>query len=130
MTAPLPPADVAAHLERLSFGERRALKKAGYRFKGLRKLAESAYGASLAESVLACHTDVLGRPAEALDVSRAQTALNSPGVKRLKFSDVPAPAHVTTSERTKDLRAMDESTRAGLEDLKRRDDTGGAGEQK
>jgi hypothetical protein len=130
MTTPLPPAEVAAHLDRLSFGERRALKKAGYRLKGLRKLADTAYGASLAESVLACHTGVLGRPAEALDTSRAQTALNSPGVKRTKFSDVPAPAHVTVSQRSKDMRAMDESARAGLEELKQQNDTGRAGEQK
>lgn len=129
MTASLPPEEVAAHLERLSFGERRALKKAGYRLKGLRKLAGTPYGASLAESVLACHTGVLGRPAEALDQSRAVTALNSPGVKHTKFSDVPAPAHVTVSERSKDLRAMDEATRAGLEELKQHNDTGQAGEQ-
>lgn len=80
MDTPLPPADVVRVLDGMSFFGKRALKKAGFRWDGLRRLAGTEYGAGLVEAVLACHTELLGRPARADEPDKAGAARRHPGV--------------------------------------------------
>ena len=124
MSTPLTPEQAAAHLERLSFGDRRALRRADYRIKGLRKAAATPYGASLVEAVLAVHTAVLGRPAADADAGRARTALTQPGVRRTTMKNTPEPTHVPVSERSRYARELKERTDAALAEREQADGTG------
>lgn len=79
-TPALPPAEVLRVLEGMSFFGKRALKKAGFKWDGLHRLAAATYGAGLVEAVLACHTDVLGREPRADEPEKALAAQRHPGV--------------------------------------------------
>jgi hypothetical protein len=79
-TPALPPAEVLRLLEGMSFFQKRALKKAGFKWDGLHRLAAAVYGAGLVEAVLACHTEVLGRQPRAEEPEKALTAQRHPGV--------------------------------------------------
>jgi hypothetical protein len=119
MSTPLTPEQAAAFLERLSFGERRALRRADYRIRGLKKAAATPYGATLVEAVLAVHTGVLGRPATDADAGRARTALTQPGVRRTTLKNTPAPTNLPISQRSKDARELKERLDAALADRER-----------
>ena len=79
-TPALPPQEVVQSLEGMSFFQKRALKKAGFKWDGLHRLAAAEYGAGLVEAVLACHTELLGRPARADEPEKAAAAQRHPGV--------------------------------------------------
>ena len=79
-TPALPPAEVLRILEGMSFFQKRALKKAGFKWDGLHRLAAAAYGAGLVEAVLACHTDLLGREPRTDEPQKALSAQRHPGV--------------------------------------------------
>ena len=85
---PLPPEDVIRVLESMSYFQKRALKKAGFKWDGLHRLAGAVYGAGLVETVLACHTDLLGRPPRAAEPEKAAAAQRHPGVSAVKSSGV------------------------------------------
>ncbi len=101
MDTPLSPDDVIRVLDGMSFVQKRALKKAGFRWDGLRRLAGAAYGAGLVEAVLACHTDLLGRESRADEPEKAKAAHRHPGVpgpEKPAF-DAPRYSHSTRSQR-------------------------------
>jgi hypothetical protein len=100
---PLLPHDVIGVLEGMSFFQKRALKRAGFKWDGLRRLAASAYGAGLVEAVLACHTDLLGREPRGDEPQKAQAAHRHPGVAGPEEPAFEAPrySHPTKSEREK-----------------------------
>ena len=81
MDTPMPPEEVARVLQGMSFFQKRALKKAGFKQDGLVRLAGTEYGAGLAEAVLACHTDLLGREPRADEPEKAKAAQRHPGVR-------------------------------------------------
>lgn len=114
MGTPLTPDQAARHLDGLSFGDRRALRRADYRIKGLKKAAATPYGATLVEAVLAVHTTVLGRPATDADAARAATALTQPGVRRTTPRNTPTPSHVTVSERGQYARELQDRVDSAL----------------
>lgn len=101
METPPRPDDVIRVLDGMSFFQKRALKKAGFRWDGLRRLAGSNYGARLVEAVLACHTDLLGREPRADEPDKAKAAHRHPGVPgpRKTSFDAPRYSHPTKSER-------------------------------
>ena len=80
MDTPMPPEEVVRVLDGMSFFQKRALKKAGFKQDGLLRLAGTEYGAGLAEAVLACHTDLLGRAPRADEPEKAKAARRHPGV--------------------------------------------------
>jgi hypothetical protein len=124
MSPPLTPDQAAACLARLSFGERRALRGAGYRLKALNRIAAMPYGATLVEAVLAVHTGVLGRPATEADAGRATTALTQPGVRRATAKNSPEPTHISVSERSRYARDLRARTDAALSHREQDDETG------
>jgi hypothetical protein len=64
-TPAMSPEEVTRVLDAMTSAQKRALKKAGFTWDGLHRLAATSYGSHLAEAVLACHTDLLGRPPRA-----------------------------------------------------------------
>ncbi|MEY9932911.1 hypothetical protein ABH926_007562 [Catenulispora sp. GP43] len=102
METPMPPEEVVAVLEGMSFFQKRALKKAGFKWDGLHRLAGTEYGAGLVEAVLACFTDLLGREPRADEPEKAQAAHRHPGVPGPEKPTFDAPRY---SRPTKDERA-------------------------
>lgn len=90
MDTPMPPEEVARVLQGMSFFQKRALKKAGFKQDGLVRLAGTEYGAGLAEAVLACHTDLLGRQPRADEPEKAKAAQRHPGVRAAASSGTSA----------------------------------------
>ena len=86
MVTPLQPEEVLRVLDGMTFFQKRALKKAGFKWDGLHRLAGNTYGAGLAEAVLACHTDLLGRAPHPNEPDKAQAAHRHPGVGVLTSS--------------------------------------------
>jgi len=80
MVMSLPREEILRVLDDMSFFQKRALKKAGFKWDGLHRLAGNDYGAGLVEAVLACHTDLLGRGPHADEPDKAQAARRHPGV--------------------------------------------------
>ncbi|GAB3972882.1 hypothetical protein GCM10029978_051000 [Actinoallomurus acanthiterrae] len=64
----------------MGFFQKRALKKTGFKWDGLHRIAGNGYGAGLVEAVLACHTDLLGRPPRDDEPEKAKAAQRYPGV--------------------------------------------------
>lgn len=124
MDTPMPPEEVISVLERMSFFQKRALKKAGFKWDGLHRLAGTEYGAGLVEAVLACYTDLLGRQPRADEPEKAKAAHRHPGVpgpEKPAF-DAPRYSRPTKSEREKldELAAMaDEQKKAAREQQRR-----------
>ncbi|WP_433170288.1 hypothetical protein [Actinoallomurus sp. CA-150999] len=76
----LGPEEVTRLLDGMGFFQKRALKKAGFKWAGLHRIAGNRYGAGLVEAVLACHTDLLGRPPRDDEPEKAKAAQRYPGV--------------------------------------------------
>ncbi|MEV0408581.1 hypothetical protein [Actinoallomurus sp. NPDC050550] len=76
----LGPEEVTRLLDGMGFFQKRALKKAGFKWDGLHRIARNRYGAGLVEAVLACHTDLLGRPPRDNEPEKAKAAQRYPGV--------------------------------------------------
>ncbi|MEY9904902.1 hypothetical protein ABIA35_001118 [Catenulispora sp. MAP12-49] len=128
MDTPMPPEDVVRVLEAMSFFQKRALKKAGFTWDGLHRLAGTEYGAGLAEAVLACHTDLLGREPRADEPDKAQAAHRHPGVagpEKPAF-DAPRYSRPTKDERAKldELAEMAEQQKKAARDQQRRNPGG------
>ncbi|MEY9930683.1 hypothetical protein ABH926_005330 [Catenulispora sp. GP43] len=103
MDTPMPPEEVVKVLDSMSFFQKRALKKSGFLFDGLHRLAGTEYGAGLVEAVLACHTGLLGRQPRADEPDKAQAAHRHPGVAgpdKPAF-DAPRYARPTKDEKAK-----------------------------
>ena len=77
----LGPEEVTRLLDGMGFWQKRALKKAGFTWDGLHRMAGNQYGARLVEAVLACHTDLLGRPPRDDEPEKAKAAQRHPGVR-------------------------------------------------
>jgi hypothetical protein len=127
METPMPPEEVVGVLEGMSFFQKRALKKAGFKWDGLRRLAESEYGAGLVEAVLACHTDLLGRDPRADEPEKAKAAHRHPGVPGPEKPAFDAPRY---SRPTKDERAkLDELAEMAKQQKKEARERGGQGKR-
>ncbi|MBS2548697.1 hypothetical protein KGQ19_17655 [Catenulispora sp. NL8] len=77
MDAPLTPQELLRLLDSMSFFQKRAIGKAGYPWPPLAALAALAVnpnGSAMAEAVLACHTDLLGREPRPGEAELAQAA--------------------------------------------------------
>jgi hypothetical protein len=101
METPLSPDEVVRVLDGMSFFQKRALKKAGFIWDGLRRLAGTERGACLVEAVLACHTDLLGRESRADEPEKARAAHRHPGVPgpEAPAFDAPRYSHPTKNQR-------------------------------
>jgi hypothetical protein len=108
----MPPEEVIRVLESMSFFQKRALKKAGFKPDGLHRLAGTEYGAGLVEAVLACHTDLLGRQPRADEPEKAAAAQRHPGVSAASSSGTSADVSASGRGRLNidpELRAMMEA---------------------
>lgn len=103
MDTPMQPEEVIQVLEGMSFFQKRALKKAGFKWDGLHRLAGTQYGAGLVEAVLACHTELLGREPRADEPEKAAAAHRHPGVPgpQTPAFDAPRYSRPTKDEREK-----------------------------
>lgn len=82
----LGPEEVTRLLDGMSFWQKRALKKAGFKWEGLHRIAGNRYSARLVEAVLACHTGLLGRPPRDDEPEKARAAQRYPGVRAVTSS--------------------------------------------
>lgn len=124
MDTPLQPEEVLRVLDGMSFFQKRALKKAGFKWDGLHRLAGTEHGAGLVEAVLACHTDLLGREPREDEADKAQAAHRHPGVPgpQTPAFDAPRYSHPTKSEREKlqELAEMAKEQKKAARDQQRR----------
>lgn len=94
MATPLSPDEVTRALDSMTFFQKRALRKAGFKWDGLHRLAGTTpYGTHLVEAVLACHTDLLGREPRADEPEKARAAHRHPGVPAPEKTSFDAPRY-------------------------------------
>jgi hypothetical protein len=121
----MPPEEVIRVLDSMSFFQKRALKKAGFKWDGLHRLAGTEYGAGLVEAVLACHTDLLGREPRADEPDKAAAAHRHPGVPgpQKPAFDAPRYSRPTKGEREKfeELAALADEQKKAAREQRRRD---------
>ncbi|MBS2533551.1 hypothetical protein KGQ20_12295 [Catenulispora sp. NF23] len=115
MDTPLTSRDIVRYLDSMSFFQKRALRKAGFPAPGVFMLAaDEPTGTAMAEAVLACHTDLLGREPRPGESELAEAARG-----RMNDTRVPGEPEVQRHRNLTSSRGVDVGTPEDLAEIDR-----------